>query len=684
MRWGEPLSVYDNELIGRTNDQIGLYMKTKGYFRSNSTLAVRYEGRRAHVTYKIHEGTAHVIDTLNYITSDSGVYKIIMDNIEESLLKSGDHYDQSNLTAERERIDRLLKNHGYFDFNRQYISYEVDTLSKPFKADIDLIIKNPARRGFHKVFKVDSVVFVTDAGAKGFDGPRQTSHYNGITYQYFNKRFSKRVLDQRVFIYNDSLYSLEDTRNTQRMLAFLDNFKFININYDTTGGRFIANIFTSPLKKYQATNEVGLNVTQGFPGPFYNLSLKNRNIFGGLENLELSGFFGFEGVASATTTDIYSSIEAGGKLALIFPQFLIPAVSKMRTSVNKFKKRSGILNPNTTLRAGFNYTNRPEYTRSNFNTAWTYNWQKERRKFYNFTLAEVSLINTKNVTNEFQDILDELDSLGNPLSRSFLPSFVNSMNFYVMYNFNPDDFLGNRSSLLKIFAEAGGTIWNVVDPSFFGDPVNGDGLEHYQFLKLSTDFRRHLTTGEHSGFATRLNIGVAYPYGSNKTLPYEKFFFAGGSNSIRAWPPRRLGPGSQKPRENENIEQDGQFDYSIEKPGEVLIEASIEYRSKLIGFIDWALFVDMGNVWTLRENNDPRFTGGDFKFNRFYKEIAIGMGAGIRLNFSFLVIRFDYGIKMVDPAQDEGLRWIGDNISLTNLRGDPGQALWNIAIGYPF
>ncbi|MCK5366945.1 MAG: BamA/TamA family outer membrane protein, partial [Cyclobacteriaceae bacterium] len=126
----------------------------------------------------------------------------------------------------------------------------------------------------------------------------------------------------------------------------------------------------------------------------------------------------------------------------------------------------------------------------------------------------------------------------------------------------------------------------------------------------------------------------------------------------------------------------GVFDYSIEKAGEILLEANIEYRSKLIGFIDWAFFIDAGNVWKFYEN--PEFPGADFKINRFYKEIAVDMGLGLRLNFSFLVIRFDYGIKMYDPARDEGERWIGDNLSLTNWRGEPGQALWNIAIGYPF
>ena len=673
MRWGEALSIYDEDLIEKTRDQMQLYLQNRGYFDGSVGYDTEIKGKRKYVTYYVEEDFPHIIDTVRLYTSDSSIYQLIEHNKEESHLVIGDNYDQNNLVRERERVEKLLKNNGYFDFSRQYIEYNVLTDIKPYSLEVDMIINDPVRRGYHKQFQLDSVIFVTDASVQPRQEQRSFFNYNGITYQYYTKRFSKKILDQRVFLNSKSYYSLENTLNTQRQLAYLDNFKFININYDTTGGSFIANIFTSPLEKYQMTNEVGLNVTEGYPGPFYNLSLKNRNIFGGLENLEITGFFGFEGVASATTKEIYSSIESGAKLALIFPQFIMPASPE-------FKRKVGINNPNTVIRSGFNFTNRPEYTRTNFTSALGYSWQKERRRVYNFTLSELSLIRSE-TSEDFDKILEDLDSLGNPLIKSFDPSFVTSMNFSVIYNFNPDDFYGNKSSLLKLFAEAGGSMFNFFEPQSF-EQNRSDTVQYFQYLKFASDFRRHITINETNGIATRLNFGVAYPYGKNKTLPYEKFFFAGGSNSLRAWPPRRLGPGSYPPRENVDQEKDGKYDYSVEKPGEILIEANIEYRSKLVGFIDWAFFVDAGNVWKFYEN--PEFPGADFKFNRFYKEIAVGMGLGLRLNFSFLVIRFDYGVKMYDPAREEGDRWLGDNLSLTNWRGEKGQSLWNIAIGYPF
>ncbi len=673
MRWGEPLSVYNEEDIERTRNQMQQYLQNRGFFDGSVKYQTRNTEKRAFVTYTIQEDRPHIIDTVRFFTSDSIIHRLIESNKVESLIKIGDNYDQNNLVKERERIERLLRNNGFFDFSRQYIVFDVLTDIRPYEVEINMSIHEPAKRGFHKQFSIDSVIFVTDASAEPRQEDRSHLKYHGVTYQYYLKRFSKKVLDQRVFINQGSQYSISNTLNTQRQLAYLDNFKFININYDTTGGSFIANIFTSPLPKYQMTNEVGLNVTQGYPGPFYNLSLKDRNIFGGLENLEITGYFGFEGVASATTSDVYSSVESGAKLALIFPQFIMPA------SVN-FKRKVGKYNPNTIFRTGFNFTKRPEYTRTNFSNALVYNWQKERKRTYSFTLSELSLINSR-TDPSFDSLLIDLEKEGNPLIKSFEPSFVSAMNFYVMYNFNPDDFYGNKSSLLKLTGESGGAIFNLFEPVGF-EKNRADTIQHFQYLKFSSDFRRHITINETNGIATRFNFGIAYPYGNNKTLPYEKFFFAGGSNSLRAWPPRRLGPGSLPPQRNENPGKDGLFNYSTEKPGEILIEANIEYRSKLVGFIDWAFFVDAGNVWRFYEN--PNFPGADFKLNRFYKEIAVGMGLGLRLNFSFLVIRFDYGVKMYDPAREEGERWIGDNLSLTNWRGEPGQALWNIAIGYPF
>ncbi len=674
MRWGEPLAIYDEEKARETNHQFQVYLKTKGYFNSSSTYSVNRSGRRTSIRYQIEENKPHVIDSFYFTSVDDTIQLILNDHMKDSHLEIGENYDQENLIQERARVELLLQNNGYFDFKKQYIEYRIDTLSEPFHADIEMVVNLP-KRGYHKIFTVDSVIFTTDAGKRN-PGNRQSKTYNKIKYKYYEKQFSKKILDQRVFIYPGQKYNKTGTINTQRQLANLDNFKFININYDTTGGLFIANIYTSSLKKYQMTNELGVNVTVGLPGPFYRFSLKNRNVFNGLENMELSGYYAFEGVASATgeSGSVYSSTEAGAKLSFYFPQFLIPGFKN-------WKSKTGNLNPQSIFRTGFDFIDRPEYRRTGFSNSWLYNWRNYQKKInYTLTALEVSFINSNNITNDFQRYLDTLASQGNNLKNAFLPSFVSSSQFNVVFNFDPIDNFDNKASFLQVFGEVGGTTYNLFDP----DKVFNN-KEYYQFLKTSAEYIRHVPVTENGVIASRIKVGYAYPYGKNGALPYEKYYFSGGSNSVRAWRPRRLGPGSFNHNlAIESTDSDDLYGYSnkIEQPGEILIEANIEYRSKLVGFFDWAFFIDAGNIWLI--NKDITRPGGDFDLNRFYKEFGIGSGLGLRLNFSFLVVRFDYGVKIYDPIRPESERFIGDKFSILKFKGLKDQSLLNFAIGYPF
>lgn len=671
MRWGEPVSVYDSVQMEETKDRFKLYLSSKGYFLAEVNSEVKTSGNLVSVKYKINPKQPYLIDTLFYQTSDSAVYQLLKKTNENSLLEVGDNYDQSNITQERERIDLLLKDNGYFDFSRQYVSFDVDTsYGEGKKVAIRTVIKNPSKRDHHKVFHVDSIIFVTDANISGIpDSLRQTESYDGITYKFFEKQYNKKVLSRRVFIEKDSLYSKTNTFDTQRQLANLDMFRFININYDSLGGKLVANLYTSPLSRYQWSNEVGINVTQGFPGPFYNLSFKKRNVFGGLENFEINGRVGIEGVAPATEVqDVYRSIESGITASLTFPQFVLPLSAKA-------KQRLGKINPKTRLQAGYTYTDRPEYIRENLNFTNTYSWQKLGKTLYQFSITDVSLINS-NLSNNFRDILLDLEKNGNRLINSFDPSFVSSMSFSATWNFNSYGLNFTNSSFFRVYAESGGTSLNFLNTEF----LERENLEFYKYIKLNVDYRKIHPVNANTTVAFRINAGIARPYGDNEVLPYEKYFFAGGSNGIRAWRPRRLGPGSYTPIDSAS----NLVSYNFEQPGEILIEGSLELRKNLIGFIDYALFLDFGNVWTI--DSDPSRPEASFSTDRFFKEIAIGSGLGVRFDFSFLVLRLDAGIKVYDPARPQGKRFIFDE-GFNDAPFIPAAAepvVFNIGIGYPF
>jgi outer membrane protein insertion porin family len=700
MQWGEPIAVYDSALLNITVNRFKNYLFSEGYFENEVHANVDSTGKFVRVTYEVEVGQPYIIDSIFYRITDSTVYNLIRMDEDNSLIKKGERYREDNFSQERERIDLYLKDNGFYDFSRQYIDFHIDTtLLEGRRVAVMLAIRDPGRRGYHKQFIIDSVRFTTDAGVTMPGVERTQRTYRDVQYLYYQDNYNLKILTQRVFLAPGNLYSRTKTFETQRQLANLDAFKFVNINYDSSGGHFIANIFTSALDRYEWSNEIGVNVTEGYPGPFYNLNFKKRNLFGGLENFELNGRVGIEGVAAATQElDVYRSTEAGINASITFPQFLWPFRSATQIALGKY-------NPKTRLSVGYNYTDRPEYRRNSTTLSNTYTWQNQRTTQYSLALFNVSLINSDIKSPAFRDVLDDLDSLGNyNLARSFEPSFVSSMIFSVTWNRNYGTFDRNAVFIRAQF-EPGGTTLNFIDP----DIISRQGLQYFKYLRFNFDFRQIRILNRWATFAYRVNTGVAYSYGSDRSLPYEKYYFAGGSNSIRAWRPRRLGLGSVPPlvSTDPTVEgdpvADGLFNYRLEKPGEILFEGSMELRSKLFGFVGGAIFVDAGNVWLFsqqtKENpetgeREPVAGNSKFRFDSFYKELGVGTGFGLRFDFTFLVLRFDVGIKVYDPGRRPGDRFVLDDARFFKpfaTRTGPESytdfkepVIYNIGIGYPF
>lgn len=699
MQWGEPLAIFDSAAMEQTRERFHDYLFTEGYFNNtvtseiklviNSTSLIR---KQVGVTYSVVTGPAYMLDTIIYSIRDSTLAEILAQDQSNSFLKINTRYKETEFNKERERIDLYLKDQGYYDFSRQYLEFKLDTAFRPGERRIAVLVQinDPAKRGYHKRFIIDSVNFITDASVGAQDRDRIHKLYRGVVYGYYTQNYKLKALDHRIFIHKGDYYNRSKTLNTQRQLANMDAFRFINVNYDTSGGRFIANIFSSPLPRYEWSNEAGVNVTQGFPGPFYNISFRKRNLFKGIENFDLNGRFGFEGVASATSeSNFYKSTEAGINASLTLPRFLW--FFKDRT-----RSKQAAYNPKTRLSIGYAYTDRPEYRRNAFSINGTYTWQNNRRTTYQFTPFSISLIDTANLSDSFKDLLASQGELGNfSLINSFLPSLVTGISFGVSVNGNNYGNQQTNSWYLRTLLESGGTIFNFIKPNF----ITSRNLQSFQYLRVLVDFRRHIVLNKNTFLAWRINGGLAWSYGENRSLPYEKFFFAGGSNSVRAWRPRRLGPGSFIPDSSSNPVKDGYFSYNIEKPADILLEGSIELRQKLFGFISGAVFIDAGNVWTFVPRrklvNGEGVDNGNsqFQFNTFYKEMAVGAGFGFRFDFTFLILRFDIGMKVIDPARAEGERFVLDDVrflkpyaksvngTFTNYR-EP--VIYNIGIGYSF
>jgi hypothetical protein len=670
MRTGNPKTIYDSVQTFESERQIRFYLMNNGFFEAEVSTEVSRRKKKISLTYLINENAPYLIDSTFSRSDDDAIYKLLDRYKNASLIKPGKRYSQSDLTKERQRVEDALKDNGYYTFSKSYIEYNVykDSLEK--KVTIEQLIRKPEIGERHKIYTIDSITFTIASPTDVISDERVRTELDGIHFTMYKDRYAEKIINSRIFQRKGDTYNRTDVIETQRQLANLDIFRFVNISFDTLGNSITTKIFTRPNQKYQITNQLGASVTEQLPGPFFSHSLRNRNLFRGLEIFEFNFRAGLEGVASATTEGgVYRSRELSASGSIIFPQFLVPFNFG---ALEKF----GRYNPRTRLLLGYSYVNRPEYVRDALNTIIAYNWAtRNMRQQFSINLLDANLIRSS-LHPMFQERLEDLQNQGNNLINSFLPSYVGSVSGQVIINFNQYGlFQRNRASLWRIFAESGGSTFNLYSPEVFGER----NLKYFQFLKFQSDFRRYIPLNNRSTFAYRLNVGLAKPYGiSEGVLPYEKYFFAGGSTSIRAWQPRRLGPGSFTPERRE----DGTFDYRFEQPGEILFESMFEYRRKLFGYFDGAFFIDAGNTWTFEP--DPTREGTDFRVDRFYKEIAVGTGLGLRMDFEFLVLRLDMGIKAYDPARPEGERFILDNISLSRPFGERGQQVFNIGIGYPF
>ncbi len=682
-----PVYFYEKDAI-KNVEKVKTYLKNHGFFnysvsyKKDSTF---FNRRAIDVTYLVDEGTFYPLKQVDsLVVEDYTIRDILRENQRESRLKVGERLALENYNDEKVRIEQLLKNNGYYSFSKDYISIIVNDLDTAITKGIGTItyIPNPSRPpqnpNYQKAYPINRVTFIADGSSSTITVPKvDTIYTRDIQYIFVNKRFSTKLLDSKIDIRPNQLYKLNNRLQTEKNLYGLDQFQFTRINFDTTRGVLDATIYARPLDKYQFTAETGGSVFRLVFGPFFNTTFKVRNIQGSASSLETNLRFGFEAQTGFFNTDVVSrNLELGFNTSLIVPKLLAP---------NFLAQKLNSYTPQTRLGVGSEFTSRQEYSRLNFKINGTYVWRPSPKKFWQVSLVDLNLIFTNNQTKAFIDYLDTLRKQGNNLGQSFNRSFVSTISASYTYTDDPYGQI-KKGNYLRLLMESGGTTLNFFPTGKIGfiSTLFGDSLQFFKFVRFNADYRRYLSIGgsKNASFAYKINTGIAYAYGEGRNLPYEKNFFVGGPSSIRAWRPRTLGPGSA-------------YAYrTLDQPGSILLETSAEYRFKIIRFlgdynINGAFFVDAGNVWRFQGQNTEGLSGSDFQFNRFYKEIAVGTGFGVRVDLSFFVLRLDWAIKVIDPSQAEGNRWVlfrnkSNFRANTQSDGYSNSLALNFGIGYPF
>lgn len=645
------------------------FSENRGYFKTRVSADSTVSNKRATAEYTVQLKNQYTINEVSFPQDSSDLGKAIARTSRRSLLKKGNPYNLEMIKTERDRIDTRLKERGFYYFNADFILAQVDSTKGNHQVNIKLKIKDETPEKAKVAYKIDKIIVYPN-----FSISKDTIQYKNSAIVQYNDftiidtaaTFKPRVFDRTIYFQKGDLYNRKDHNLTLNRFVNLGTFNFVKNEFkpsDSLKNTLDSYYYLTLLpKKFIRVEVLGKTNSAGYNGSEVNLNWNNRNLWGGAELLTVSVFGGADFQFSQKNKG-HNIFRLGTEASLIWPRFITPFTIK----------GSSEFVPRTKATIRYEYQNRTKlYALNSFNTSFGYLWKENIRKEHQFNILDVTYVSPNNVTPEYQQDILEDPSLGRVIEKQLIfgptysYTYTNTMQkrkkntFY----FNGElDLAGNITGLLT-----GANIKEKDTVKVFNVPLS-------QYAKAKVDFRHYLKLGKDSELASRVIVGVGYAYGNSSVLPTSKQFVVGGTNSIRAFRARSLGPGSYIIPENTITT------YVPDQAADLKLEFNTEYRAKLFSIVKGALFLDAGNIWLL--NADSNKPGAEITKN-FMKQLAVGAGAGLRFDLSFLVLRTDLAFPLRIPYLPEGKRWVIDNIDFGSGAWRKDNLILNIAIGYPF
>lgn len=683
-RIGEAPQIYDESLTQRSDEQLKQYMNNKGYYQAQVTDETDFNDKKKKVTLKfdIESGERYTIKTINYHFSSPDLRSIFMNDSINMEFHSGNPFDIYELEKQQDKIVKLYKNNGYFYFSKNQVRYLADTLQYDQQVVLDLYV------GETRDSQIDSVKIITPFYLNKFNyfilpgnSPVDAYQFGGTQYTDTIRWDDSELFVTKHFKYPASLFSrtnlmqsgdeykANEVENTFNALNRLRQFRYVDIQFketypDRDSNLLDCNIRLAPLDKQSISLDLEGTNTSGNFGVAGNINYQHRNIFQGAEVLQLRLKGAIERMHRIEQQQYFNTREFGVDANLTIPKLLGPG-----RYIRSFRRNL----PKTIINVGYNYQRRPEYTRTISTVRFGYDWKTSAFLSHYWNFLDMNLVHLYEYDPEFINSIKDLY-----IKSSFTDHFIFSNNYSIVYNNQQLNARQNYTYIRFNIESAGNTLWilsELTNRSKYSNPNLEDStFTYYQFLntqyaqyvKADIELRRGIYLDRYNSIVGRLFLGAGLPYGNSRVLPFEKQYFTGGANGIRAWPVRSLGPGTYKaPAGYPNQSSD------------IKLEGNIEYRFKLLGKLEGALFLDAGNIWAINKYDNRE--GAIFKVNEFYKQIAVGTGTGLRLDLSYFILRVDYGMKLRDPSEPQGERWIIGNRKLTG-----SDFNLTFAIGYPF
>ena len=606
---GEAPVVYDTLQAQLTCQDLQQALQNKGYLDAQVELFVDKKSRKKlDAVYVLHPGKPYYVRELDFEIEDSLIAQTLKQR--PWMLHQGMQFNVETLAEERRQITQFLQNRGYFRFHKEYITYNAQKDEEQQGVNLKLMLQQK-----HKIYEISQV------NCEGADEDGRM-------------HLRQKVLDENTFIRVGEPYSAADLQNTYNHFGRLGAVKYTNIAFnqrpDTT--LLDANIQIQTNKPSTISFQPEGTNTAGDFGAAASLTYQNRNLFRGSEtfSLQLRGAYeaikGLEGYSNQNFTEY--SVET----RLSFPRFIMPFLSR------SFRRRTLATSDVSLI---YDSQDRPEFHRRVLTAGWSYQWRPQNSySNYRFDLVNLNYVFMPWISETFRkEYLDNESNYNVILRYNYEDLFIMRTGFGYTYN--------NGHVALRANLETAGNILGAFS-KLFGGEKNELGqyklfnIAYAQYVKGDFDYTQELMKGVNDQLVFHIGVGLAYPYGNSKVLPFEKRYFSGGANSVRGWSVRSLGPGRYK-------DKDGRVNF-ITQTGDVKLDLNLEYRTKLFWKFNGAAFVDAGNIWTFREYQGQE--GGQLKLNRLLQDLAVSYGLGLRLNFDYFILRFDLGMKAINPAYE--------------------------------
>ena len=666
---GEPPVLMSEVRLRYNNDVLKSYLISQGYLQAEVTGDTVIKRRRGKAIYTANTGIRYKINEVTFPPDTGDLTHIINQNKDKTLLKAGDFYDLETYKNERIRIDNDLKESGYFYFSPEHLILQVDSTIGKNLVNVNVQIKNITPDAALKPYTIRNINIYPSYSLRRDSLLRRLAplKYNDFNIYDNRNTYKPRVFDRLVFFKKQERYNRKDHNQSLNRMVNLGAFQDVRAEFlpidSFKNNQLDLNIYLTPLKKNSLTFSVtGTNKSNNFIGSELKITQTTRNIFRGAEQLDISASGGFETQYSGQAKGI-NSYSLKGETKLTLPRFIVPFYKPKST--NAFM-------PKTIVSLGYELLSRDTvYKLNSFKAQYGYNWKENQFKEHNFNPATINLVTSNKDTADFA--YKELVKQNPGLQYTLEDQFIVGSNYNFTYTNQMQD---KRRHNLYFFGglETSGNVWGL----FVKNSAHGDkrlfNIPLTQFVRVETDLRSYYKLNPGVTWANRLNFGYGYAYGSSSLLPFVRQFFAGGSNDIRAFRARSVGPGTYQVINNNTGFAD--------QGGDIKMMLNSELRFKLVSILHGAAFVDAGNIWLRKE--DPIRPGSAFKLKNSLDELAVGTGLGLRVDATIFVIRIDGAFPIRKPYLPSGQRWVINDIDFSNKNWRRDNLVLNIGIGYPF